>query len=77
MTERQRHKELEALLTPELQTLAHYVKDNLLPEGWGFMCLMLPFDGESMLWVSNAQRDDAIKALRETADKLESGEADG
>ena len=43
-----------------------------MPKGYGFALLLFSFgDDGFMNWVSNAQRPDMIKALRETADRLE------
>ena len=66
------HKELEVLLTAELQGFARHI-DERLPEGWGFALLIFPFLEDSVLYVSNAQREDIIKLVREYADKLEAG----
>lgn len=55
----------------KMQSIARVV-GNMVPQGWGFAVLCFSF-GENgfMNWVSNAQRQDMIKALRECADKLE------
>ena len=37
--------------------------------------MIFSFDGPEFTWVSNAQRDDMIKALREFIHKYETGEA--
>ena len=60
----------------KMQGIAAAVK-ALVPEGWGFAVLCFSY-GENgfMNWVSNAQRDDMIKALREMADKLENDRRD-
>lgn len=45
--------------------------------GYGFALLMFSFGDEpEMTWISNAQRPDMIKALKEFIDKAESGEDD-
>jgi hypothetical protein len=41
----------------------------------GFALMLFSFDGPEFTWISNAQRDDMIKALREFIAKYESGEA--
>lgn len=43
-----------------------------LPEGWGFALIVFPFfDPGISNYISNGTREDMIKALRETADRLE------
>lgn len=45
--------------------------------GYGFCLFMFSWDTESeMTWVSNAQRPDMIKALKEFIAKAEAGEED-
>ena len=45
--------------------------------GYGFALFMFSFDDESeMTWISNAERSDMIKALKEFIDKAESGQDD-
>jgi hypothetical protein len=68
--EREAHRELETLLTDELQGFARHIHERL-PEGWGFSLLIFPFDQQSMLYVSDGRREDMIKVIREYADKLE------
>lgn len=55
----------------KMQEIARTV-GAMTPKGWGFAVLCFSF-GENgfMNWVSNAARQDMIKALRETADNLE------
>ena len=36
-----------------------------LPPGWGFGLFLFEFSGRSFFWISNADRKDMIKALRE------------
>ena len=44
----------------------------MLPKDFGFAILVFPFgDGGTSNYISNAERADMIKALRETADRLE------
>lgn len=57
---------MESSVTP----LLHHIKANV-PEGCGFALLVFRFDGKEATYGSNAQRPDMIKALRETADRLE------
>jgi hypothetical protein len=47
------------------------------PEGWGFALLFFDFKGPESSWISNANRADMVKMLRETADKLEVDAAGG
>ncbi len=43
-----------------------------IPKEFGFALLVFPFHSPGISnYISNAQRDDMIKALRETADRLE------
>lgn len=44
-----------------------------LPRGWGATLLVYPFNGEPGLanYISDAHREDMIKYLRETADRIE------
>ena len=47
---------------------------SAMPEGWGFfLCLTSFGDGGFFTYLSNLERSSAVKFLRETADKLESG----
>lgn len=69
-------KELKKI-TPDgngMRLLADLLKE-LLPKEWGFVLLTYPFGGVKGLanYVSNAQRQDIIKFLRETANRLEKG----
>ena len=43
--------------------------------GYGFMVMVFPFGGNERVahYISNANRSDMIRALRETADVLEQG----
>ena len=53
-----------------MQSLARIIDKEV--SGNGFALLVFPFGNEKMSnYVSNAQREDMIKALRETADRLE------
>ncbi|MBS2100413.1 hypothetical protein [Carboxylicivirga linearis] len=45
---------------------------NQLPKGFGFALIVFPSCGPGTSnYISNAQRTDMIKALRETADRIE------
>lgn len=44
-------------------------------EKMGFALMLFSFEGPEFTWISNAQRDDMIRALREFIGKYESGEA--
>jgi hypothetical protein len=47
-----------------------------MPKGWGFTLILSSYGEKGFLtYISNIQRDGMIKTLRETADQLESGEA--
>ncbi len=69
MTER--HKQVEEMMTEQLQATARWIQDNTCPDGWGFAVCMVPFDETGVaLYVSNCDRADAIKLLRDTADAI-------
>lgn len=54
-----------------MQSIARVV-GNMVPEGYGFAVLVFSWGEQGFMnWVSNAQRTDMVKALRECADKLE------
>jgi hypothetical protein len=55
----------------KMQGIAGTVQ-KMVPQGWGFAVLCFSF-GENgfMNYVSNAERQDMIKALRECADQIE------
>lgn len=53
-----------------MRTVANAVKE-LLPDGLGFAVLVFEFEGGPAGYISNAQRAEMIKALREQADVLE------
>ncbi len=55
----------------KMRNLAAFVTRKL-PKGWGFAIVVFPFHRPGISnYVSNAQRQDMITALRETADRLE------
>lgn len=61
-----------------LQELAEHINQNYCPPGWGFIAMIFEFgENENLQWVSNAQREDAIKLIREFADHLEKRQAGG
>lgn len=43
-------------------------------EQWGFLLLVFSFEGRELTYISNADRADMVKTLRELAHKMESGE---
>ncbi len=46
---------------------------NAMPPGWGFALVTFTFgEGGYVSYISNAEREDMVRALRECADKLES-----
>lgn len=62
----------EHLLRRAIQAVESY-----FPTGTGIALLAFDFGKEGqMSWISNGQREDMIKALREMANRLESGLAD-
>lgn len=58
---------------PELREVAKDIGRKIganLPEGVGFALLVFDFDGPgSLAWISNANRDDMLKALKEFMQK--------
>lgn len=55
----------------QMQTLAQFF-DDALPDGYGFALLVFDLgDGGFMNYISNAERDDMKRALRELVDKME------
>lgn len=57
-----------------LKDICDLVKPRL-PDGYGFIVFAFPFEtGGRMFYASNAQRDDAVKALREWLTHAEAGE---
>jgi hypothetical protein len=48
-----------------------------LPPGWGFGLMFFEFKGPESTWISNCNRQDMVKALRELADRLELDRAGG
>lgn len=46
---------------------------SVLPQGWGATLLVYPFHSKNGVanYISDAERSDMIKYLRETADRLE------
>lgn len=64
-------KEVEKMLTPELQAMAKEI-DGRLPEGWGFGLIIFEFNrepGGPLLWVSSGTREDMIETMREYVEK--------
>jgi hypothetical protein len=48
-----------------LRELAKFI-DKDLPSGWGFTLLLFEFDpGNSLFYISNAQQEHMLKAMRE------------
>lgn len=62
-----RSEEIAMPDNPKLQILASMIKHQL-PKGHGFILLTFPFEGSQdniIQYVSNGQREDVIKALKE------------
>jgi len=55
--------------------LGEALRSSHSEERMGFALMLFSFEGPEFTWISNAQRDDMIKALREFISKYESGEA--
>jgi hypothetical protein len=54
-----------------MQEMAEKV-GKMLPQDFGFAIIVFPFNNPGISnYISNANRSDMIKALRETADRLE------
>lgn len=50
---------------------------KLLPKEWGFMLMIFDFskkEGGNTFYISNAQRADMVKHMREMADKMETSD---
>jgi len=59
------------ILEAKARSVGKVIGDSL-PPGVGFALLMFDFgEGGQMTYVSNAQRDDMVRALRECADTVE------
>lgn len=53
---------------------------QLLPEGYGFVTLAFKFgehNGDRLMYISNADRKDVAKAMKEWCDKVDSEEKFG
>lgn len=65
----------EEIVKSKLQGIARKV-DNELPEGFGFIVLTFKFnskpDTSQMMYVSNANREDVVKAMEEFIQKTKS-----
>lgn len=48
-----------------------------MPKGWGFALLFFDFNGPESSWISNANRSDMVKMLREMSNRLELDAAGG
>lgn len=58
----------------KMQGIARKVEEEL-PRNWGFVVLAFEFgnsDGREMLYASNANREDVVKAMEEFAQKTKS-----
>lgn len=61
----------EEIVKRKMQTIAHKVKEEL-PDGFGFVVLSFIFDNPGqMMYVSNANREDIVKAMKEWIEKTE------
>lgn len=64
-------KEIEEKVKSKLQGIARKVNDELL-EGFGFVVLSFSFNKPGlMMYVSNANRDDIVQAMKEWIEKTE------
>lgn len=64
-----------AQITAEMMQMAHRGAKDFIPEGWSVTLLVNPFGGRSQIgnYISDANRQDMIKVLREMADQIERG----
>ena len=53
--------------------IGHAIRVNGIP--YGFALLMFSYDGPELTYISNAQRDDMVRALEEFIGKVKGGEA--
>ncbi len=64
----------EEYIKSKLQSIAKNIDDEL-PEGFGFALLTFKFnvkpDTSEMMYVSNANREDIVKAMKEWIEKTE------
>lgn len=56
-----------------LKDIGHGIGDKL-PPGWGFNLLIFTFKPGATFYISNAQREDMIRELKDFTGKLERGE---
>lgn len=64
-------EEIEELVKSRLQRIAEKV-NNELPTGFGFVVLSFAFGNPGqMMYVSNANREDIVKAMKEWIEKTE------
>jgi len=66
-------KELNEYVKKKMQVIAKKVDDEL-PEGYGFVVLVFNFgEGKNneLMYVSNANRKDIVKAMKEFIEKTE------
>lgn len=57
---------------PEVKTSLRAIGkviDEALPDGWGFALLVFTFGGGTMTYISNADRQDMLKAMQEFLQK--------
>ncbi len=64
-------EEIEEIVKSRLQRIAEKV-NNELPTGFGFVVLSFAFGNPGqMMYVSNANREDIVKAMKEWIEKTE------
>lgn len=75
MGEAKRRKDAQAASYREaeaqLQRIANYIENQLPPDILFALCIFGKLDSKYGGYVSNAHREDMVKALRECADNLE------
>lgn len=66
-----KQEEIEEIVKSRLQRIAEKV-NNELPTGFGFVVLSFAFDNPGqMMYVSNANREDIVQAMKEWIEKTE------
>lgn len=66
-----KQEEIEEIVKSRLQRIAEKV-NNELPTGFGFVVLSFAFGNPGqMMYVSNANREDIVKAMKEWIEKTE------
>jgi hypothetical protein len=69
-----------AFIQGEVRKIGRIIDSSLNPnlneKEYGFAIFLFSFDGPEFTWLSNAEREDMIKVLKELIDKFERGRQD-